>query len=176
MLGVMTLMPSVCFALSAADSTVLQRLWEYRRNYTTPFDGQQQNVYMRYGFDIDKRNALLFLVPTMYVIAKGDRNYVVIRFDRASATAMKGAGWQLEFDSPYKNNCTDKSEFMWNLEGDIVTISYKQGGWKSVTFNIRELTLNSNKLAGYFYVVDDHRYTINYDKSSFSDWSKYTNN
>lgn len=76
MLGVMTLMPSVCFAFSSADSTVLQHLWEYRRNYTAPFDGQQQNVYMRYGFDIDKRNALLFLVPTMYVIAKGDHNYV----------------------------------------------------------------------------------------------------
>ena len=31
---------------------------------------------MRYSFGMDRRNALLFLVPTMYVIASGDRHYV----------------------------------------------------------------------------------------------------
>ncbi len=72
----MTFMSGNCFALTTADSTILHRVWEYRRNFTEPIEDQQQNVYMRYGFDIDKRNALLFLVPTMYVIAKGDRNYV----------------------------------------------------------------------------------------------------
>ena len=74
--GMMSLMPGVSYALSAADSTGLQRIWSYRRNFAEAINGQQQNVYMRYGFDIDKRNALLFLVPTMYVIAKGDRHYV----------------------------------------------------------------------------------------------------
>ena len=109
-------------------------------------------------------------------VDKGDRHYVVIRFDRSAAAAMNGTGWQLEFDSPYKNECTDKCDFMWRLDGDIITISYRKSGWKSVTFNIREMTLNSSKFSGYLYVVDDHRYTINYDKSTFSDWSKYTNN
>jgi hypothetical protein len=120
--------------------------------------------------------ALIDEVMGTATLFKGDRNYVVIRFDRSAAAAMNGTGWQLEFDSPYKNECTDKCDFMWRLEGDIVTISYRKSGWKSVTFNIREMTLNSSKFSGYLYVVDDHRYTINYDKSTFSDWSKYTNN
>ena len=76
MLGMMTLMPSICFAYTHADSTLLHRIWDYRRNYSFPINGTEQNVYMRYNFNMDRRNALLFLVPTMYVIADGERNYV----------------------------------------------------------------------------------------------------
>jgi hypothetical protein len=76
MLGMMTLMPSICFADSNVDSLILNRVWNYRRNYTVPAQGAEQNVYMRYSFGLDRRNALLFLVPTMYVLAKGDRHYV----------------------------------------------------------------------------------------------------
>ena len=75
MLGMMTLMPSICFAQNA-DSTILNRIWSYRRNYTRPVSGQDQNVYMRYSFGADRRNFTLFLVPTMYVIAKGERQYI----------------------------------------------------------------------------------------------------
>ena len=76
MLGMMTLMPSICFADRNVDSLVLNRVWSYRRNYTVPAKGTEQNVYMRYSFGMDRRNALLFLVPTMYIIADGDRHYV----------------------------------------------------------------------------------------------------
>lgn len=75
MLGMMTLMPSICFARDA-DSTILSRIWSYRRNYTQPVNGQNQNVYMRYSFGAKRRNFTLFLVPTMYVIAKGERQYI----------------------------------------------------------------------------------------------------
>ena len=76
MLGMMTLMPSVCFAFNDADSVTLHRVWNYRRNYTTPIKGHEQNVYLRYVFGLEKRNVLLWLVPTMYVVAKGDREYI----------------------------------------------------------------------------------------------------
>lgn len=72
----MTLMPSICLADSHVDSLILHRVWNYRRNYTVPAQGTEQNVYMRYSFGMDRRNALLFLVPTMYVIAAGDRHFV----------------------------------------------------------------------------------------------------
>ena len=72
----MTLMPSICLADSDVDSLILNRVWNYRRNYTVPAQGTEQNVYMRYTFGMDRRNALLFLVPTMYVIAEGDRHFV----------------------------------------------------------------------------------------------------
>jgi len=76
MLGMMTLMPSICLADNHVDSLILNRVWNYRRNYTVPAEGTEQNVYMRYSFGMDRRNALLFLVPTMYIIADGDRHYV----------------------------------------------------------------------------------------------------
>jgi len=76
MLGMTTLMPGICFADDAADSTLLHRIWNYRRNFSQPVNGLQQNVYMRYSFSTERRNVLLFLVPTMYVLAKGDRDYI----------------------------------------------------------------------------------------------------
>ena len=75
MLGMMTLMPSICFAQDA-DSTVLSRIWSYRRNYTRSVNGQDKNVYVRFSFGAERRNFTLFLVPTMYVIAKGERQYI----------------------------------------------------------------------------------------------------
>ena len=76
MLGMMTLMPSISFALDAANAKLLKLIWNYRRNYSFPVVGTEQNVYMRYNFEMDKRNVLLFLVPTMYVIADGEKKFV----------------------------------------------------------------------------------------------------
>ena len=104
-------------------------------------------------------------------VDKGDRNYVVIRFDRSAAAAMNGTGWQLEFDSPYKNECTDKCDFMWRLEGDIVTIAYEQ--WGTATFNYKEITLNNDRFAGFQYETDDVRYQFDYRKDAFSKWEQY---
>ncbi len=76
MLGMMTLfMPSICYA-QENDSTILNRIWNFRRNFSVPVTGQEQNVYLRYSFSINRRNPTLFLVPTMYVIAEGDRQFV----------------------------------------------------------------------------------------------------
>ena len=80
----MTLIPGICFAKRNVDSLVLNRVWSYRRNYTVPAKGTEQNVYMRYTFGMDRRNALLFLVPTMYVIADGDRHFVGESYCRLS--------------------------------------------------------------------------------------------
>ena len=76
MLGMMTLfMPSILFA-QKADPDILNRIWDYRRNYSQPVGGEEKNVYLRYSFGIDKRNLTLFLVPTMYVIAEGERQFI----------------------------------------------------------------------------------------------------
>lgn len=76
MLGMMTLMPSFCYADRHVDSLVMNRIWNYRRNYTQSVSGEEQNVYLRYTFDVARRNPTLFLVPTMYVIAEGDRQFI----------------------------------------------------------------------------------------------------
>ncbi|MBQ2208572.1 MAG: hypothetical protein II404_01240 [Prevotella sp.] len=76
LLGMMTFVPGFCYTQDVDSTTILSRIWNYQRNYTLPVDGLEQNVYLRLGFGTERRNFTLFLVPTMYVIAKGDRQYI----------------------------------------------------------------------------------------------------
>ena len=72
----MTVMPSICFAYDSADTLLINRIWDYKRNFSQPIEGLQKNIYMRYSFNTERRNPTLFLVPTMYVIAKDERLYI----------------------------------------------------------------------------------------------------
>ncbi len=69
-------LPSICFAGEATDSLVLSRIWSFRRNFTPATNGIEQNVYMRYTIDAKRRNAILFLIPTMHSIAHGQRQFI----------------------------------------------------------------------------------------------------
>ena len=72
----MVFMPSICFANRTADSLLINRIWDYSRNYSEPVNGVEQNLYLRYTFGSQRRNPTLYLVPTMYTIAKGERDYI----------------------------------------------------------------------------------------------------
>ena len=37
---------------------------------------QRRNIYMKYGFRVQRRNPTLFFVPSLYTIAKGQRHYI----------------------------------------------------------------------------------------------------
>lgn len=77
MLGMMTLMPSICFARDRAkDSLLICRMWEYNERFAESINGVERNIYTSFDFTTERRNALLFLVPTMYSIAKGERRYI----------------------------------------------------------------------------------------------------
>ena len=72
MLGVMTLMPSISFARDRSrDSMVICRMWDYNERYGTSIHGVEKNLYTSYSFTSERRNPLLFLIPTMYSIARG---------------------------------------------------------------------------------------------------------
>ena len=75
-LDVMIFMPSICFANRTADSLLINRIWDFSRNYSEPINGVEQNLYLRYTFGSQRRNPTLFLVPTMYTIAKGERDFI----------------------------------------------------------------------------------------------------
>ena len=75
-------MPSISFARDGLDSLILNRIWNFRRNYTQRVDGEEQTVYVRYTFDTQKRNPTLFLVPSMYAIARGDRQFLGEAFSK----------------------------------------------------------------------------------------------
>ena len=76
MLGMTILMPSICFARDrSVDSLVLFKVWNYAQNHQQTSKGVERNVYLSYTYKTERRNPTLFLVPTMYSIAKGAREF-----------------------------------------------------------------------------------------------------
>lgn len=69
-------MSASSYASRRDDSLLINRIWDYRDLYATSVDGTEQNIYLRYTFGSEKRNPTLFLVPTMYTIAKGEREFI----------------------------------------------------------------------------------------------------
>ena len=77
MLGMMIFMSSIfVYASQPTDSLLIQRVWEYGRKLPVFYSDSTSNSYMRYVIDARRRNPILFLVPSMYVVAKGERRYI----------------------------------------------------------------------------------------------------
>lgn len=75
-LGILLQMPGIVFARSETDSLVMKRLFAYDRNYGYEATASDHNIYLKYSFRTIKRNPTLFFVPTMYTIARGERDYL----------------------------------------------------------------------------------------------------
>ncbi len=69
------LIPDFCFASDARDSVVMNRIWNFHKNLYMDIDGKECNMYMSYTMETKRRNVTLWLLPTMYDIARGDRAY-----------------------------------------------------------------------------------------------------
>lgn len=76
MLGMMTFMPSISFANDYRDSIVMNRVWTYHQNLMQDVSDFTPNSYLVFTMNVKRRNALMWLIPTLYSIAKGDRQYV----------------------------------------------------------------------------------------------------
>ncbi len=72
----MLFMPSIVLSKTQPDSLVLEKVFSYKRNYSESIEGSTYNIYMKYSFNTIKRNPTLFLIPTMYTIARGSHNYL----------------------------------------------------------------------------------------------------
>ena len=75
MLGMMTLMPSICFARDYRDSVVMNRLWDYHLRLKEDTTGKEHNTYLVYRIVANRRNFLMWMIPTMYSIARGDKMF-----------------------------------------------------------------------------------------------------
>lgn len=75
MLGVMFFTPGILFARNPVDSVLINRVFDYRRNYAHDIKGHQQNAYLKYSFISDRRNFTLFVIPHMYSIAQDEKAY-----------------------------------------------------------------------------------------------------
>ena len=76
LLGVLLHCSCFVFPRGIQDTLVVERMFSYRRNFTTTASGSTGNAYIKYNFRTVKRNPTLLLIPSMYSIAKGRRNYV----------------------------------------------------------------------------------------------------
>ena len=75
-LGIFLYMPGIIFARVVADSLVMYRLFSYKRNMAPNISGFKDDFYLKYTFRTIRRNPTLFFVPSMFSIAKGNRNYI----------------------------------------------------------------------------------------------------
>ena len=70
------LFPEFAFSRGQQDTLAIERTFSYKRNFTSSANGNTANAYIKYDFRTTKRNPTLLLIPTMYYIARGRRNYV----------------------------------------------------------------------------------------------------
>ena len=76
MLGILTSMSSCLFAKEKTDSLILPRIYAYSKDHQPYTDTITDNVYMKLRFNVERRNPTLWLIPTMYSLAKDERQYI----------------------------------------------------------------------------------------------------
>lgn len=76
MLGMLLFMPGICFSKETSDSILLSKIWSYRRNFSHKIGGETSNVYIRYTINTERRNPTLFLIPSFFYYAQGQREFL----------------------------------------------------------------------------------------------------
>ena len=76
MLGMLLFMPGICFSKETSDSILLNKIWSYRRNFAHKIGGENPNVYIRYTINTERRNFTLFLIPSFFYYAQGQREFL----------------------------------------------------------------------------------------------------
>jgi hypothetical protein len=69
-------LPTFSWAKVRSDSLILNKVFKYKQSINKSIDGISSNVYLKYSLFTDKRNFTLLVVPTLYEIARGKRNYI----------------------------------------------------------------------------------------------------
>ena len=64
------------FAKDDKDSLILDRIYQYREANLSEFESKEDNVYTKFRYNVERRNLTLWLIPTMYVVAKDPREYI----------------------------------------------------------------------------------------------------
>ena len=77
-LGILTSMPSNVSGWNweKKDSLILPRIYAYPQYHQPYTDTITDNIYIKLRFNVEKRNATLWLIPSMYSLAKDERQYI----------------------------------------------------------------------------------------------------
>ena len=63
-------------ATNKKDSLILNRIYSYQQANSSAIDSLEDQVYAKFRFNVEKRNPILWLIPSMYVVAKDPREYI----------------------------------------------------------------------------------------------------
>ena len=63
-------------AINKRDSLILNRIYDYHQAHTMAIDSLEDQVYAKFRYNVEKRNPILWLIPSMYVMAKDPREYI----------------------------------------------------------------------------------------------------
>lgn len=85
-LGMLTALPSTSFARSQEDSLLLERIFRYQHAFMPNTGNGSNNIYTKFRYNVNQRNVLLWLIPTMYPIAKGDRSLLLETYNKVDFT------------------------------------------------------------------------------------------
>ena len=58
------------------DSLILYRIYDYQKKFNKDIHGIDDHVYAKFRYNVEQRNPILWLIPTMYVLAKDPREYI----------------------------------------------------------------------------------------------------
>lgn len=63
-------------ATNKKDSLILNHIYSYQQANSSAIDSLEDQVYAKFRFNVEKRNPILWLIPSMYVVAKDPREYI----------------------------------------------------------------------------------------------------
>ena len=72
------------YAAKKDSLQILDRIYQYHEANDTEIKDIEDNVYAKFRFNVEKRNVTLWLIPTMYVLAKDPREYIRESFSKVT--------------------------------------------------------------------------------------------
>lgn len=76
LVGMLPCLPATAHSDVPQDSLIMDKVYAYRRDYSADPTGCERNIYMKFNFHTLRRNPTMMLVPTLYHISKGNRDFV----------------------------------------------------------------------------------------------------
>lgn len=84
--GMLFCMPVSVVGKEKNDTLILNRIYEYLKANRSEFKPLADNVYMKFRYNVEKRNFGLWLIPNTYVLAKDPREYIRETYTKATFT------------------------------------------------------------------------------------------
>ncbi len=77
-----------CIVFAEDDDIIqtLDHIRQYQQSRQDSIREIEDNVYAKYRFNVEKRNPTMWLIPTLYVMAKDEREYIRESYNRVSFT------------------------------------------------------------------------------------------